>query len=144
MARIRATFLMSFIEGLLNTWILGPQLHILVIMKGLRSDYNIDSSCIDKARNAKVLCLFENPAYLDLLFFVQYAFFSITVHRPWRPPAPPAASWCLIGSTSSSKYSYWSPLATAEGLVSLVQGVVFKIAAVWGNMDGRYFYDDVH
>jgi hypothetical protein len=44
-------------------------------MKGLLSGNNIDSSCIDEARNAKVLCLFENPAYLDLLFFVQYAFF---------------------------------------------------------------------
>ena len=44
-------------------------------MKGLLSGYNIDPSCIDEAQNAKVLCLFENPAYLDLLFFVQYAFF---------------------------------------------------------------------
>ena len=45
-------------------------------MKGLLSGYNIYPSCIDEAQNAKVLCLFETPAYLDLLFFVQYAFFS--------------------------------------------------------------------
>ena len=35
-------------------------------------------------------CLF-GPFYF-LYNIVQYAFFSITVHRPWRPPAPPAAS----------------------------------------------------
>ena len=75
MACIRATFSMSFIEGLLNTCILGPQLHMLVIMKGLLSGYNIDFSCIDEAQNANALCIFVNPAYLDLLFFVQYGFF---------------------------------------------------------------------
>ena len=64
---------------------------MMVIMKGLLSGYNINLSIIDEAQNAKVLCLFENPAYLDL-FSIQYAFFSITVHRLWRPPAPSAAS----------------------------------------------------
>ena len=48
---------------------------MLVIVKGLLSGYNIDLSTIHKAWNAKVMCLFKNPAYLDLLFFVQYAFF---------------------------------------------------------------------
>ena len=66
---------MSFIEGLLYTDILGPQLHMLVIMRGLLSGYNIDPSTIHEAWNAKVMCLFENAAYLDL-FSVQYAFFS--------------------------------------------------------------------
>ena len=66
---------MSFIEGLLYTQILGPKLHILVIMKGLLSGYNINLSTIHEAWNAKVLCLFENTAYLDLFIFVQYAFF---------------------------------------------------------------------
>ena len=44
-------------------------------MKALLSGYNIDPSTIHEAQNVKVLCLFENPTYLDLLFFVQYAFF---------------------------------------------------------------------
>ena len=65
-------------------------------------------------------CLF-GPFYF-LYNIVQYAFFSITVNRPWRPPDPPAASWCLIWSTSSSKDSYWSPLSAAEGLGPRVQG----------------------
>ena len=33
-------------------------------MKGLLSSYNIDPSTIHKAWNAKVLCLFGNPANL--------------------------------------------------------------------------------
>ena len=41
---------------------------MLVIMKALLSGYNIGSSTIHEARNAKVLCLFAKAAYLDLLF----------------------------------------------------------------------------
>ena len=52
-----------------------------MIMKGLLSGYSINILTIHEARNAKVLCLFENAAYLELLFFeysiVQYAFPSI-------------------------------------------------------------------
>jgi hypothetical protein len=44
-------------------------------MKGLLSGYNIYLSCIDEAQNAKVLCLFENAAYLDLLFFCTICIF---------------------------------------------------------------------
>ena len=65
---------MSFIDGLLYTWILGPQLNVLVIMKGLISGYNIGLSTIHEAQNAEALCPFVNAAYLHL-FFVQYAFF---------------------------------------------------------------------
>ena len=60
---------------------------MLVIMKGLLSGYNIGLSTIHEAWNAKVLCLFENAAYLDLLFFlyniVQYTFFFDDKYRPW-------------------------------------------------------------
>ena len=42
---------------------------MLVIMKGMLSGYNIYLSTIHEARNAKVLCLFGNPAYLDLFIF---------------------------------------------------------------------------
>ena len=42
---------------------------MLVIMKGLLSGYNIDPSTIHEAQNAEVLCLFENPAYLELFLY---------------------------------------------------------------------------
>ena len=48
-AYIYTTFFMSFIEGLLYPLILGPQLHMLVIMKGLLSGYKIDASTIHEA-----------------------------------------------------------------------------------------------
>ena len=99
---------------------------MLVIMKALLSGYNIGLSTIHEAWNAKVLCLFAKAAYLDLFIFCTILynmhFFSITVNRPWRPPDPPAVSWCPIWSTSSSKDSYWSPLATAEGLGPRFEG----------------------
>ena len=39
---------------------------MMMIMKALLSLYNIDPSTIQQAQNAKVLCVFENPAYLFL------------------------------------------------------------------------------
>ena len=39
------------------------RLHMIVIMKGLLSLYNIDLSIIHKAQNAKVLCVFKNPVW---------------------------------------------------------------------------------
>ena len=60
--RMFANFSMSFTEGVLYWWILEPQLHMLVIMKGLLSGYNgynIYLSTIHEAWNAKVLCFFK-------------------------------------------------------------------------------------
>ena len=93
---------------------------MLVIMKALLSGYNIGLSTIHEAWNAKKLPIWTFFILGTVLY--NMPFFSITLNRPWRPPDPPAASWCPIWSTSSSKDSYWSPLATTEGLGPLVQG----------------------
>ena len=67
---------MSFIEGLLYPWIVGPQLHMLVIMRALLSGYNIGLSTIHEAHNVKVLCLFANASSSGPFLYniVQYAF----------------------------------------------------------------------
>ena len=69
-------------------------------------------------------------------FCVEWTFFCtilynmpfppIMVNRPWRPLALHMASWCPIWSTSSSNNSYWSPLATDEGLVPQAQEGVLQ------------------
>ena len=53
----------------------GLKLLVLVIMKALLSLYNIDLSTVHEAQNAKVLCLFENPAYFDLFVLYNMPFF---------------------------------------------------------------------
>ena len=66
---------------------------MLVIMKALLSGYNIDSTTIHEARNAKVLCLFAKAAYLDLFIFCtilyNMPFFSMTnINHGSRRPRP--------------------------------------------------------
>ena len=48
---------------------------MLVITKGLLSGYKINPSTIYEARNAKVLCLFENSALSGLLCLYNIVFF---------------------------------------------------------------------
>ena len=49
---------------------------MLVIMKALLSGYSIDLSPIHEAHNAKVLCLFANPAYFNLFLYNMPLFFD--------------------------------------------------------------------
>ena len=61
---------------------------MMVIMKVLLLLYNIKSSTIHEAQNAKELCVFENTAFIPFIF-VQYAYFSITnIDHGGRWPCP--------------------------------------------------------
>ena len=60
------------------------KLLMIVIMKALLSFYNIDSSIIREAQNAKELCIFENPA------FVSFSLYNMPIS--WSPTSTMAAA----------------------------------------------------
>ena len=58
-------------------------------MKGLLSGYNINILTIHEAWNAKVLCLFANAAYLELLF-LSTVLYNMPFFRSTMAAAGPA------------------------------------------------------
>ena len=67
------TFQTSFVLELVALSHFGLKLQMIVIMKAPLLLHNIELSTTHEGQNAKVLCVFENPASIPL-FFVQYAY----------------------------------------------------------------------
>ena len=78
----------SFVLELVTLSCFGLKLHMMVIMKGLLSFYNRDLLTIHEAQNAKVLCVFENPAYFSFFFYNMPIFLITNTDHGGPRPRP--------------------------------------------------------